>query len=54
MCVTCYTPDPREVKLLALIKQPIVDAVLGLDALLCEASEESKASFFAALGRVFA
>lgn len=53
MCVTCYQHDPREVRWIGWLEKRQSCWVAPLLALLCEASEESKASFFAALGRVF-
>lgn len=53
MCVTCFNNDPREVRLVQWLECRQKPWAQALSNLLEEASESSKASFFAALGRIF-
>ena len=51
MCLTYSSFDAREVRLLRYINQPVIEAVLALNTLLSEASDESKALFSYDIGR---
>lgn len=53
MCVACYTPDPREVRLLQWLEKRPPCWAAPLLALLDEASEESIVAAQAAWIKVF-